>query len=89
MLLQKLIKPYKVGKHIQSTYLRIPSEIAKALNFDPLTSLFLLKVTGHNRLDLKIICAEDLDKINELHTTAAHQFDKPEQKQVTNKGVVI
>lgn len=84
-----LIKPCRVGKNKQSIHMNIPSDIAKTLNIDPLTTIFLLKVTGHNRLELKILRAEELDKndVHEKNELPVDQFKTPEQ-QVTN-GVVI
>lgn len=85
----KLIKLSSSGKNKQSLFMHIPSDIAKALRIDPLTTFFLLKVTGHNRLELKILRTEELDNnsVQEKNEFPVDEFKTPVQ-QITN-GVVI
>ena len=56
------ISPYQVGKDKRSLAMVLPSELVKSLNIDPLTILFLLKVEGHDELQLRIIRQEHLEK---------------------------
>ena len=49
----------------------LPSELVKSLNIDPLTILFLLKVEGHDELQLRIIRQEHLEKKDMENTVPA------------------
>ncbi len=62
LIKQYYIQPYLVGKDKRSLAMVLPSEMVKSLDIDPLTILFLLKVEGHDELQLRIIRQEHLEK---------------------------
>ena len=57
-----LVSPYAVGKDKKSLAMVLPVEIVKALEINPQSVFFLLKVTGMDTIHLHIIREEDLVK---------------------------
>ncbi len=55
---QYYVQPYLVGKDKRSLALILPAKLVKALNINPSTILFLLKVNGNDQLDLVIVRQE-------------------------------
>ena len=59
---QYYVQPYLVGTDKRSLALILPSGLVKSLSIIPQTTLFLLKVEGHDELQLRIIRQENLEK---------------------------
>lgn len=68
---QYYIKPYLVGTEKRSLALILPSKLVKELNINPLTALFLLKVTGSDQLQLIVVRQEYLERIDATDVTSA------------------
>jgi antitoxin component of MazEF toxin-antitoxin module len=60
-----IIKPYKIGSNRRTLGMTIPSKVVKALEIDPLSEYLLLKVSGKDDLQLKVLRKEDLYKEEE------------------------
>jgi len=58
---QYYVQPYLVGKDKRSLALILPAKLVKALNINPLTVLFLLKVIGSDQLQLIVVRQEHLE----------------------------
>ncbi len=59
---QYYVQPYLVGKEKRSLALILPAKLVKALNINPLTVLFLLKVIGGDQLQLIVVRQEHLER---------------------------
>jgi len=55
-------KPYKIGSNRKSLGFVLPAPVVKSLEIDPLSDYLLLKVSGKDNLQLKVLRKEDLDK---------------------------
>jgi hypothetical protein len=59
---QYIIQPYSVGKEKRSLAMVIPAEIVKSLNINSQSIFLILKVSGKDDLQLKVLREEDLNK---------------------------
>ena len=59
---QYYVQPYLVGTDKRSLAMILPSVLVKSLNINPMIILFLLKVAGHDVLQIRIIRQESLEK---------------------------
>jgi hypothetical protein len=65
----------------------LPSPLAKRLQLDPMETIFLLKVMGQNKLELKILNTKDLDNYGDNKMLSADHVSNPIQQTTT--GAVI
>jgi hypothetical protein len=76
---QYYVQPYLVGKDKRSLALILPAKLVKALDINPITILFLLKVEGHDELHLQIIRQEQFEKKDAENTHATTKVAKQEE----------
>lgn len=69
-----------MGKDKRSLAMVLPSELIRSLNIDPLTILFLLKVEGHDELQLRIVRQEHLEKKEMENVVPADNDPNPTQQ---------
>lgn len=55
-----LVKPYSVGKDGKSTSVILPHELVKSMKINPKTTFLLLKTTGIDEIQLRILREENL-----------------------------
>ncbi len=80
---QHLAKPYRVGKDGKSTSMILPHKWVKSMKINPKTTFLLLKVTGIDEIQLRILREENLFVKNDVNKKPVDQGFAAKDQQVS------